>query len=59
LAIKNYSPYVIIGYSRPYYHKIFVAILLMVILLVPIGDYFIGGYWWLLVVMNGYFIGGY
>jgi hypothetical protein len=36
----------------------------MVIILMDIGGYFIGGYWWLLisiilVTIGGYFIGGY
>jgi hypothetical protein len=26
---------------------------------VAIGDYFINGYWWLLVAIGGYFINGY
>jgi hypothetical protein len=36
----------------------------MIILLVDIGDYYISGYWWLLiniilVVIGGYYINGY
>jgi len=36
----------------------------MVIILVAIGEYYIGGYWWLLtinilMIIGGYFIGGY
>ncbi len=36
----------------------------MIILLVDIGDYSIGGYWWLLIgiilmVIGGYYINGY
>jgi hypothetical protein len=31
----------------------------MDILLVIIDGYFIGGYWWLLVAIGGYFINGY
>jgi hypothetical protein len=39
-------------------------ILLVAILLVDIGGYYISGYWWLLVaillmVISGYFINGY
>jgi len=45
--LKVISPYVIINYSMLYYHRLFVAILL-----VPI--YSIGGYCGLLVAIDGY-----
>jgi hypothetical protein len=41
--LKVISPYVIFGYSRLYYHKLFVVILLVVLV-----GYSIGGYWLLL-----------
>ncbi len=60
--LKAVSPYIIIGYSKLYYHKLFVAI----------GTYSIDVYifyWWLfialllmviiLVDINGYFNNGY
>jgi len=31
----------------------------MTIILMIIGEYFIGGYWWLLVAIGGYYINGY
>jgi len=39
-------------------------VIIKVIILVVIGDYFINGYWWILVVIllmdiDGYYIGGY
>jgi hypothetical protein len=40
--MKTISSYVIIGYSRLYYHKLFVVILLVAILLM--STYSIGGY---------------
>jgi len=45
--LKAIGLYIIINYSKLYYHKLF-----MVIILVAIVGYFIGGYWY-------YFIGGY
>jgi len=55
--LKVISPYAIIGYSRLYYHRLFV-----VILLVANVGYYINGYWCLyilLVAIIGYYIGGY
>ncbi len=44
--LKVISPYVIIGYSMLYYHRIFKAILLVVIV-----GYFIGYYWCLSILL--------
>ncbi len=55
LAIEVIPPYVIIGYSRLYYHRLFVVILLVVInvySIVPI--YYIGGYWFGDNFISGY-----
>jgi hypothetical protein len=41
--LKVISPYVIIGYFKLYYHRLFVIIPLVVIVV-----YSISGYWWLL-----------
>jgi hypothetical protein len=49
--LKAIGPYIIINYSKLYYHKLFMVIILVVIVGYSIGGYwyyFIGGYWWLL-----------
>ncbi len=50
---------VIGGYSINGYQLLFYLWLLVVILLMTIGGYFIDGYWCLLMVIGCYFINGY